>query len=491
MEEEKSYKQIFKATSLFGGVQVITILISIIKSKFIAVLLGPAGIGISGLLNSTLLFIAALTNFGIERSAVKNVAEANSSGNKEKTTMVISVLRRLVWITGFLGAILTFIFSSFLSKITFGNEDYTIGFMILSITLLLNQITAGEKVVLRGLRKLKDIAQSTLWGAILGLIISIPLYYLYGIDGIVPAILLSAISTLIITLYFSKKTHIVNIKIGKKDLLIQGKDLLVMGFFLSLTSLMILGESYIVRLYVRLAGSIEDVGFYNAGFAIVNSYFGVVFSALTIDYYPRLAGVANDNKKVVELMNQQSEMTILIIAPILAVFIIFINFFVILLYSNDFLPITAMMLWAGFGIYFKAISWALGVVFISKGDVKVLFFSELGAILVMLSLNLLGYKFYGLEGLGISFLLAYIYAFIQNFIIVKYKYSFKYSKEFYKFFFIQLFLGILCFLTVKFYSGLWLYLLGGIIILSSSIYSIKILDEKINILNVIVKKIKK
>lgn len=41
---QSSYRSIFKATSLFGSVQLFQIIIQIVKSKFIAVLLGPAGV---------------------------------------------------------------------------------------------------------------------------------------------------------------------------------------------------------------------------------------------------------------------------------------------------------------------------------------------------------------------------------------------------------------------------------------------------------------
>ncbi|MDP5081484.1 MAG: hypothetical protein NWP87_02425, partial [Winogradskyella sp.] len=59
---QTSYRSIMKATSLFGGVQVFNIIIAILRSKIIAILLGPAGLGIVGLLNSTTGFVSLLTN---------------------------------------------------------------------------------------------------------------------------------------------------------------------------------------------------------------------------------------------------------------------------------------------------------------------------------------------------------------------------------------------------------------------------------------------
>ena len=179
---QSSYRNIMKATSIFGGVQVFNIIISIIRSKFVAVLLGPTGMGISGLLSATLGMITALTNFGLGTSAVKDIASAHGSGNESRISTVVYVVRRLVWLTGLLGALITLVFSKWLSQITFGNTDYTWAFIFLSITLLLNQISVGQKVLLRGMRKIGYMAQAGMIGSVLGLVTTVPLYYLFGLE---------------------------------------------------------------------------------------------------------------------------------------------------------------------------------------------------------------------------------------------------------------------------------------------------------------------
>ena len=44
-----SYSHILKYTSLFGGVQMLNILIGLVRNKLVAVLLGPAGMGLVAL----------------------------------------------------------------------------------------------------------------------------------------------------------------------------------------------------------------------------------------------------------------------------------------------------------------------------------------------------------------------------------------------------------------------------------------------------------
>src|SRR5664280_1337235 len=185
--EQSSYRKIMKATTLFGGVQVFNVLISIIRSKFIAVLLGTTGMGITGLLTSTTGLISALTNFGLATSAVKNVAAAYGTGNRTRIAIIITVLRRWVWVTGLLGMIVTIVIAPLLSRLTFGNNEYSFPFIWISVSLLMVQLSNGQMILLQGMRKLKYLAKANLSGSILGLIITVPLYYLFGIKGIVPA----------------------------------------------------------------------------------------------------------------------------------------------------------------------------------------------------------------------------------------------------------------------------------------------------------------
>lgn len=486
-ENQSSYRQIMKATSLFGGVQVFNIVISIIKSKAIAVLLGPAGMGINGLLMSAIGLISTLTNFRLGNSAVKDIAEAHTVGNQDQIAKVIGVLRRLVWITGLLGALVTLILSPWLSELTFGNTDYTTAFIWLSVTLLLNQLSSGQLVLLQGMRQLNYLAKANMVGAIMGLVVSVPIYYVYGIDGIVPTMILSSVFSLVISWFFSSKLKIKEVSISRKDILAEGKGMLQLGFMLSLTSLMAAGESFIVRSYISNTGSLDDVGLYTAGFAIIGTYVGLIFAAMGTDYFPRLSGVAHNNNETRILVIQQSEIAVLILAPILTVFLIFINWVVIILYSVKFTPVNEMIHWAALGMYFKVVSWCIGYIFLAKGASKTFFWSELLGNSYLLIFNILGYKFFGLEGMGISFLIGYLLLLIQVYLITKHKYQFSFDMGFYKIFGIQFLLAILCFLTSRYLKAPYMYLIGIMLIGLACWFSYIELDKRLDIKSILKK----
>ena len=484
-DQQASYRQIFKATTLFGGVQVFNIIISIIRSKFVAVLLGPAGMGIAGLLTSTTTFITYLTNFGLGTSAVKNVAAAVSTGDEVRVSTVVTVLRRLVWVTGLLGMVLTVVLSPWLSELTFGNKDYTLAFVWISVTLLFQQLSSGQMVVLQGLRKLQYLARADVVGAVIGLVISVPVYYIWKLDGIVPVIILSSLSGMALSWYFAGKVRIKSVEIKGRETIAEGKGMLKMGFILSLSGLITIGVSYIVRIYISNTGGVEQVGLYNAGFAIITTYVGMVFSAMSTDYFPRLSAVAHDNQKATALINQQAEIAILILAPILAIFLTFINWVIIILYSQKFVAVNEMIHWAAIGMYFKAASWSIAFILLAKGASKVYFWNELLGNVYILVLNIAIYRLAGLEGLGLSFLAACFVYFIQVFLVAKLKYSFSFDKVFYKVAGIQLLIGLLCFGIMRTMEAPWTYILGVILIGFSIWYSFRELDKRLGLINVL------
>src|SRR5690606_34219944 len=119
-----------------------------------------------------------------------------------------------------------------------------------------------------------------------------------------------------------------------------------------------------------------------------------------------------------------------------------INYAVIILYSVKFLAVNDMILWAVLGIFFKAASWSIGFIFLAKGATKMFFWNELTMNIYMLGLNLIGYYLWGLAGLGISFLVAYIIYLIQVYVVAYKYYNFSFKIDFYKIFILQLMLAI-------------------------------------------------
>ena len=176
------------------------------------------------------------------------------------------------------------------------------------------------------MRKLKDLAKASSYGAFAGLVVSVPLYYLFGIKGIVPTLILNSVTSFLLSWHFSKKIKVENMQISAKEVFQNSKIMLRMGIAMSISSIFALASAYVLRSYIRMEGGTVAVGIFTAGYAIINTYVGMVFTAMSTDFYPRLAAVNHDNGKCREIVNQQGEIGALIMAPMLILAILFIPY---------------------------------------------------------------------------------------------------------------------------------------------------------------------
>lgn len=488
-EQQSSYRQIFKATSLFGGVQVINILIGIVRVKFVAVLLGTAGVGIMGLLNAPLAMITSITGLGIAFSAVRDVSEANGSGDQHKIAVAIKTLRRWSWFTGLLGAVVTISLAPMLSLWTFGNREYTWAFVWLSVTLFLQAISKGQSAILQGTRRLKDMAKAGVIGSVLGLCTSLPLYYWYGIKGIVPAMIITAITGLFLSWYFSRKVKIEPIQQKLKESYFSGLGMAKLGIFMTLTGFIASASGYILNAFISNRGGVDQVGLYNAGWGVVAQYTGLVFTAMSTDYFPRLSAINNDIEKVKVLVRQQTETALFIITPLLALLIITMPLVIRLFYTPAFLPVVLFANLTVLGMPLKVVTWAMGFIYLAKGDGKLFFLLELIAGLLVLGFNVWGYSLWGLEGLGYSFILTFFIGFVINYYFLKLKYGFVYPLSFASsFIFIYLF-SIAAFLTSLIQRPDFKYASGILVFITATSYCLyqlnKMMDLKSAVINLV------
>lgn len=404
MEKKEQYKNVFKSTFLFSLVQVVRILVGLIKNKVIAILLGSEGLGIISIFQNTLNFIKTGAGLGISQSAVKDISEANASGDKNTISRIISIVLKVVLFTSFLGAIITIVLSPFLSRWGFGDNHYTFSFILLSIAIFFEIFVENQLAILKGLRHLRALAKASIFGSIIGLLTGVPLYYLFGVKGIVPSFIVTAISIFSVTRYYIKKDRYAKIDISMGQALVEASPMIKMGVSLMLVSLIGTFFSLFIAAYVRSHGGLSIVGFYNAGDIIVTSYIGVIITAMSTDYYPRISAVHNDNNKLAEEVNIQSEVGLMMAFPLVVIFILFSPFLIQILYSAEFIVSIKYTDYAIIGSVITICSNCMGMILLAKQASSIFVISVLGQRLLCLLAYVLLYNQFGLQGLGYAYI---------------------------------------------------------------------------------------
>jgi len=454
--------------------------------KFVAILLGTAGVGIMKLLDAPLELIISITGLGISISAVRDISNARNSNDPTKIAIAIKTLYKWAWVTGLLGMVVTISLAPMLSRWAFGNDDYAWAFVWLSIILLLQSLRKGQTAMLQGMRKLKHMAKASVIGSALGLFTSIPLYYYYGIEGIVPAMILTALTGLFLSWYFSRKIKTEPVKQTYKETYTAGLGMAKLGIYITLSGFLASASTYILNIYISKWGGLEQVGLYNAGWGLIAQYTGMIFTAMATDYYPRLSAIHDDIEKVKNLVKQQAKTALFIMTPILVLAIVAMSQLIRLLYSPEFIPAVFFANLIILGIPLKAVSWSMGYIYLAKGNGRLFITLEFIMGMVLLPLNLSGYYLFELNGLGISYSITWLLAFAINYSVLKYKYYFSFPNTFWGvFLFIYLF-TIAAFGTSLFQDNVLRYISGITVFSASMVYSIYQLNKVMDLKSVVI-----
>ena len=396
-----------KAMGLFGGVQVMGIVCSIIRTKLVAMWIGPVGMGLFGLFNNALEMISTGTNLGIRSSSVRDISQAVEKQDTSLVARMVTVVRKWSLWLGLAGALLTLTLAPLLSQVTFGDTTHIWGFVALSIAVLLQALTNGEYAILQGTARLKRLASVTLWGTIIGLAISIPMFYLLGERSILPSIIAYALALAAFAWIFRNREYPPT-PVSRRETFDLGKGFVKLGIYMTLGNFATILASYAFNSWLNIHAGTDQVGYYLAGYTLINKYTGLILTALGMEYYPRLAKVADSRIRLRAYVSQEINIAIAIMAPVATLFILLRELVVWILYTPEFNVILTFVSWGMIGTVMRTLSWCLAFTILAKGDGKTYLWTEVASAVINLVLNIVFYRWWGLTGLGVAFLASYV-----------------------------------------------------------------------------------
>ena len=402
MEKNDSHKQILKSTSIFGGVQIIIILAGIIKSKVIAVLFGAQGIGVLGIYQSIVELVKNFSVFGLNYSSVTEISKLENEDEKQ------AELRNIIFVSfglsSVLGSLILLSFSWLFSKAAFGNNNHTINIALLSIAVLFSILSMSILSILQGMRKIKALASANFFSTILGLGLSIFIYYVFGFSGIMISMISSSVLALAVSIYFYRNTlHPKKLsfqfpKVSRISPLFKaGSVIMIAGLTETLTI-------YIVRAFISKDSGLDSVGFFMGAWSISTIYLSAILGAMGTDFFPRLSSLHDNNKEFNRLIIEQTEMALLLAAPVIVFMLSFVRPIIYLLYSPSFDPSSSILIWQLFGDFFKILSWPLGFALLARGLSKHYLVVNVFWNVLYFGIMYFTWSIWGLTTTGISFL---------------------------------------------------------------------------------------
>ena len=486
----KSYRSILKATGVFGMMQVFRILISIISSKFVAIYIGPIGLGLVSLLNNVTNIIIAITNFEFVTVATREIALVKDTNDNSVISKTITTLQKMAILIGFFGAIISLLFSKTLSHFAFGTEEKHHWFLLLSIYFVVTSLSNSRMAILQGMNNIKRLALCNIIAAFFIALGTVIIYYFFRIEGIIWVMLYSSIILFLVTIYFTKQYSFKILPLQLNDFFEHSSPIFKLGFFMSIN--LILGQisKFIIKLYINDGGeSLQIVGYYEVSTVILINYLGLIFNAMALDFYPKLSAISTDNQKVRQLVNNQIEIALILVTPAIILMYLAAPFLINLFYTTEFSNSFLILKIALFSVILKAIVFPIGYIVLVKGN-KSLFFKQalLGDVLNLI-FSIVLYHFFGLFGLGLATVLNLIVFGMYIYNMVHKHYDFSFFSEGKRLMLINLFIGVVAIAIIYSFEQIYVYIFISILFIISALYSLKELNKRIDLKHFLTEKI--
>lgn len=414
-----AYRGVLRSTSLIGGASLITILVGLVRTKFVALIVGPAGVGLIGAYVTIVGVVGTVAGMGLAMSGVRAIAEAHGAGDFDRLTRTVATLRWTVWFAGAAGLAVVLFASQPISRFTFGTPDYANAIAVLGLAVFFTTINTVPLCLLQGTRRIGTLARVNVASAVLGATMSVVCLGLFGKAGISSSLVLTAVAGLGCSWWFSRGIAVPERVMRWTDGRTEAGALLKLGVPLMLSSLTSTLTFYYISTFLVRKFGLDGAGMWQASFALSGGLVNFVLGAMATDYYPRLTAAAHDNVRVSDEVNTQTEVALLLAVPALAATLIFAPVAIPLLYSNEFTGAVQILQWSVFGILGRVISWPLGYVLLAKGRGKTFLLTEVVHYSFYVTAVVYCTKLWGLAGAGIAFFLLYLLVTPVNYTIAR------------------------------------------------------------------------
>jgi len=479
--EKDSYGQILKSSALIGGSSVLVIAIGIVRTKAMAVILGPAGYGLMGMYGSIADLALSIAGMGVNSSGVRQIAEAVNSGDTTRIARTATVLRRISILLGVLGAVLLGVFSRQVSTLTFGSDRHAGAVTLLSLAVLFKLVADGRNALIQGMRRIADLARIGVLGAFFGTVISVPVVYFLREEGVVPSLVVIAATTMITAWWYSRGVRMPPPAMTASEVGQETAALLKLGFAFMASAFLVMGSAYAVRTIVFNNVGFEAAGLYQAAWTLGGLYVGFILQAMGADFYPRLVGVAHDDLKCNRMVNEQAQASLLLAGPGVIATLTCASLVVAALYSTRFYAAVELLRWICLGMTLRVITWPMGFIIVAKGRQTIFFAADLAWTVVSIVLAWYCVVSFGLRGAGIAFFLSYAFHGLMIYPIVRRLSGFRWSAANRKTGLLFLSLIALVFCGFQMLPPLLAIGVGVLAMILSSIYSVRVLLQLVSL----------
>ena len=395
-----------RATAVVGLGSVVSLAASVVSAKILALVVGPDGVGLLGIMQSLLGMVGLVAGLGISTGVVRALAAAGARADDEEAAALRQAGEMAVLAAGVVAFGVLVLFRDAAATLVLGSQDRSGLLVVLAAAVPLTLLAGVELGIINGYHRLGALTLASIVNALVAQGVLIGLVVIWGEAGIAPALLIgSATSLLIASVIRGRAVGVATRLVSPARLRQVGTQLIRFGVPFTASALVGTGAQMLVPILVLNQLGQTDVGYYRAASTISVGYLAFLLTAFAQDYYPRIAAARPED--LLDLMERRLRLVMAIAVPIILGMLALAPLAIRILYSGAFLPGTNVLEWQLVGDLLKLPAWTMAFVILARGSSGRYFLVELVGGVTLVAVTWVATSWWGVAGAGIAYLASY------------------------------------------------------------------------------------
>lgn len=361
-----------RATALLGSVSVLTLLVSVVRTKIVAVEVGRAGMAVVAQFSDTSQLISALLLLGTEQGMVAIATDVYARGDEAALARLQAMVRRRVGVPAVAALLLAALTTPWTVPAITGQPDHALPMSIALLALAAQLLVRPWRAILTGAKALGLIARLDITTAVLGLMFVIPLVLARQVEGAVWSLATTQLAMLGAALWiWRRRPPVANAEAQQLTDAEMASHLAIYGAGTLVSMLIGRGLSMAMRREIIWLHGLEEAGLYQVAYSLTQQYLTIVLGAMSAYTFPTYRAIWRDPERLVREIRSTLRGALLVITPIIIGLLGVRTLLIRLLFSADYLPAQDLLQIQLVGDLFKIIAWCVGLPILASGRVRV------------------------------------------------------------------------------------------------------------------------
>ncbi len=401
-------------------------LLSMLRMKILSVELGAGGIGVLGILATSVLLMSTALGGGLGASGVRAVASATDDGLR-RSSVHIAVARGSTLLAMSATLLVGLGWWLWGGSIVPGMPTWALApWVAVSVGATIG--VAGNSALLNGQGRIGALAASNALGSLIGTLIFLPAMQLSDRWGMITAFAAVPVATLVVGFALARSSYPRGAQVQRRAWTPYLRAMLKLGLAVSGSVVLTAATQVIARVWVSKELGLDSAGYLQGCLAIGSAYLGFVLTALAAEYYPRISALHGDRELSNRAANEQMRVVLILGGPLIVWMIAVAPLLLRLLYSAEFGSAHTLLRLLLIGDVFKLVGWCVGFLMLAREAKGKFFITELSWNLVFLAI-LIPLAHRGINVAGVAYLVSYLLFTIVSLVLAQRETGFELSAE--------------------------------------------------------------